>query len=403
MKKYLLFIVSVFLLVSCWSSTDSKLSDASQKILKAELSLDDTKGIFERYLIGESEWFLEKLNALEEKLVRENNPDYQKQYTLIHTFQTLEKIKQLGIEAKYDEQKNTAWVLSSQLATEESSVLSKPQILFLRASLLTTMREYDPAKEVLWELLQTINSDKKLSYLETPAKEIWAEIAYQTWDQASLATYGTQNSYHTKLILAKSALDTGDLKTVQKLAQELLTSPDRDLQARGYEMLSEIPTDPTQENVQKSIDYAQKWVEASMRYAPNYVNYARGYYMMNERAYDEYISYNLPVAIAMDPNLTDAYVYLGLFEYSRWDSAKALINLQKAKSSVEKDLSIGSSEKSKKTAEITTISDTLKSFDTLKKANDTAGILKLFADSKNPYVLLQTQRLNNGDFKDFIK
>lgn len=72
-------------------------------------------------------------------------------------------------------------------------------------------------------------------------------------------------------------------------------------------------------DIDKSVEYAKKWIEFYPVYAMNYVALANAYYMKNNSSYHEEIQRNLEKSIEMNPNWTYSYEILSLLEYEKWN------------------------------------------------------------------------------------
>lgn len=90
-------------------------------------------------------------------------------------------------------------------------------------------------------------------------------------------------------------------------------------------------------DIDKSIDYAQKWIEVYSQYPMNYIALARGYYLKND-GNNDLIEKNLDKAISINPNLSYAYELYAMYEFDRWNYEKFVEYIKEADSVVDNDM-----------------------------------------------------------------
>lgn len=91
-------------------------------------------------------------------------------------------------------------------------------------------------------------------------------------------------------------------------------------------------------DIEKSIDYAKKWIEAYPQYYMNYLALAKGYYMKNDKSFFSEIESNIKKAIELNPEWSYSYELDAMYEYEKWNFNKAYELFEFSAKKVDKDM-----------------------------------------------------------------
>lgn len=118
-----------------------------------------------------------------------------------------------------------------------------------------------------------------------------------------------------------------------------LNTPSLPMQSEIYFTLSSLMLDPRigTIDIEKSIDYAKKSIEANPSYPMGYFWLAQAYYRMNDKKNTDIINENLEKSIKLNPNGFNAYELRGLVKFDNGDLSGAIADIKTAISVLPKD------------------------------------------------------------------